>query len=233
MDCIYCNYASTPTSPKSQKKILIFNFFYSNSNYHVMSHLFLYLYVHHFCYKSRRHFRTLCKPFAKVLLCLYLSVSTCFFLCNCTQTSVFGILLNFSMYSNSVRYTSQHFVCISHMYDLVSVSSYISCHVTNCAGSSLVIGHQSQILYQNDILLTATLLSFKCRIVVFSSFLFFRGMRKAKVRKSIEEVNHFFPYPFIFLVHPCLGLAAMVMKNQHNFPFFFFSFSFSWVFVFA
>jgi hypothetical protein len=211
-----------PDVPKKPKEDIDFQFFlfkFQLSCHELSFSLFI---CSSFCYKSRRHFRTLCQPFAKVLLCLYLSVSTCFFLCNCTQTSVFGILLNFSMYSNSVRYTSQHFVCISHMYDLVSVSSYISCHVTNCAGSSLVIGHQSQILYQNDIQLTATLLSFKCRIVVFSSFLFFRGMRKAKVRKSIEEVNHFFPYPFIFLVHPCLGLAAMVMKNQHNFPFFFF-----------
>lgn len=42
--------------------------------------------------------------------------------------------------------------------------------MTNCVGSSLVIGHQSLILYQNDILLTATLLAVKCRVVVFSFF---------------------------------------------------------------
>lgn len=109
-----------PHLPKKPKEDIDFHFFNSNANYHVMSYLFLiYLYVHHFVIKVEDIF----KPYVNLLqnfYRLYLSVSTCFFLCNCTQTSVFGILL---LTQSGTRH-SISFV-VSHMYDLVSVSTFI------------------------------------------------------------------------------------------------------------
>lgn len=140
-----------PHLPKKPKEDIDFHFFNSNANYHVMSYLFLiYLYVHHFVIKVEDIF----KPYVNLLQNFYY-----------TNKRIWHSAFN------SVRYTSQHFVCgFTYVWFGVCILFYISCHVTNCVGSSLVIGHQSLILYQNDILLTATLLAVKCRVVVFSFF---------------------------------------------------------------